>query len=231
YRSFDDLSQLFERAQIEYSPEFFASETNDKFLVDLQVNTEIETRRLLYVAMTRPRDKLILEWPSYLEGKDSHTYWSNLVEQTGLMLDGETLVTGEKTFPCKITKGNSEFPRDFNPEDMPTPKNLPATGRRAIQAEVVPGSLTPDSVTPSGLVVEGVTETDSGAEIFQYSSGLEINLDMAATELGTFLHRCFEVVGVNPSLMDKLLAVTGIDLEEKNRESILSDVGGFETWL
>ncbi len=233
YRSFDDLSRLFECAQIEFSPKFFAQETDDNFLAELQSASEIETRRLLYVAMTRPKDKLILEWPSYLEGKDSLTYWSGLVEQTGLSMESDALVIGEKSFSCTVTKGDSELPDDLDLESQEMPIILPVTGRRAIRSGTVLRRLTPDNVTPSGLVIEeqGAAGVGSIVEVFQYGNGLEIDLDLVATERGTFLHRCFEVLGANPALMGRLLVSTGIELDEESSQSVANSVADFETWM
>ncbi len=73
YSTFEDLSQLIEKAQIEYSPKFAAPESDDQFLRDLGLATELESRRLIYVAITRAREKLVQEWPSYLAGKDGLT--------------------------------------------------------------------------------------------------------------------------------------------------------------
>ena len=231
YSSFDDLSQLLGNAQIEHSPEFAAPETNDKFLADLEVATEIEARRLLYVAMTRARDKLVFEWPSYLAGKNGLTYWSILTDEVGLSLSDDALTVGEAVFPCIVTEGDSELPEDLDLEGKVMATLLPTIGRRAISLGGMVDTLTPDSVTPSQIQVRNTVGSESKLEIVQYSDGLEIDNDLTGMELGRFLHRCFEVLGTNPSLAERLLSITGVELNEKSVESIVNGVSRFEVWL
>jgi len=231
YSSFDDLSQLLNNAQIEHSPEFAAPETNDQFLADLEITAEIEAKRLLYVAMTRARDKLVLEWPSYLAEKDGLTYWSILTGEVGLSLDDGALTIGEATFPCIVTEGDSELPAGLDLDGKANATMLPTIGRRAIRQGEVTDTLTPDSVTASRMESTDAVDSDSKLEIAQYCDGLDIDMDLTGMELGTFLHRCFEVLGANPALTDKLSTITGVELNEKNAESIANGVASFEGWL
>ena len=50
-------------------------------------------------------------------------------------------------------------------------------------------------------------------------------------EMGTFLHRCFEVLGENSELDDRFSVITGIDVRERAANSISLSVMGFERWL
>lgn len=231
YSSFEDLSQLLTNAQIEYSPTFAAPETNAQFLADLEATEEVQSRRLVYVAMTRARDKLVLEWPSYLEGKDGLTYWSILADEAGLDPDVGELKTGESTFPCIVTDGGSELPDDLDLEDKPTAALLPTIGRRAIRSGEAIDVLTPDNVTPSGMACTSTVESESKLQIVKYGDGIDINLEFKGMELGTFLHSCFEVLGANPMLIDRLPETTGVEMNEKIVQSIANGVASFEGWL
>ncbi len=231
YSSFNDLSQLLEKAQIEYSPAFAASETNDRFLADLEVVAKTESRRLLYVAMTRARDKLILEWPKYQAGKDYLTYWSILAQEAGLSLDDGEWKIGEVSFPCLITEGGSELPEDLDLDNAPVATRLPTIGRRAIHPSSVPVVLTPDSVTPSGIGTADVTESGIKLIVERYGDGLDIEVGLTGAALGNFLHRCFEVLGTKPELVDRLPMIAGVDIDEEVVKSIASSVANFEDWL
>jgi ATP-dependent exoDNAse (exonuclease V) beta subunit len=231
YSRFDDLSQLLENAQIEYSPAFAAPETNDKFLGDLEMAAETEARRLLYVAMTRARDKLILEWPEYLAGKDDLTYWSVLAQEAGLSLDFGTLKISEASFPCLITEGDSELPKDLDIGGVPIAPRLPTIGRRAIRAGTATTELTPDSMTPSGLGTADAGESISELIVERYGNGLDIKVDLTGTALGKLLHRCFEVLGPNPGATNRLSLITGVQLEDGMAKNIAECVAKFESWL
>jgi superfamily I DNA/RNA helicase len=115
YESFEDLSRVLERARVEYAPAFAAGETNANFEAELAPGEIEEARRLLYVALTRPREKLILEWPEYLAGKDSTTYWSVLKEQCDLQLGETELKVAEARFPCVVIAGGDAPPEDATP--------------------------------------------------------------------------------------------------------------------
>ncbi len=233
YSTFDDLSQLIERAQIEYSPKFAAPESDDQFLEDLLGATELESRRLIYVALSRAREKLVLEWPSYLAGKDSLTYWSILASEASVSDQDALISVGDESFPCAVWKGGSELPEETGGGEEGSPGTLSTTGRRAIRRGIVPDSLHPDRMVPSGLVARPGSEV--GAELhlksIRYHDGLDLDIELAGTSLGTFLHRCFEVLGSNPGLAGNLSKITGIELDEANSSSITACVESFEKWL
>ena len=232
YSTFDDLSQLIERAQIEYSPKFAAPESDDQFLGDLEIATELESRRLIYVAMTRAREKLVLEWPSYLAGKDGLTYWSILATEASVSHQEAAITVGDAHFPCAVWEGASELPEEFGVDDGITSSALATIGRRAIQRGVVPDGLVLDSVVPSGL--DGIPSSETARqplESIRYHEGLELEIELSGTALGTFLHRCFEVLGVNAELAAQISAITGVEISDGDASSIINSVASFERWM
>ena len=232
YSTFEDLSQLIEKAQIEYSPKFAAPESDDKFLEALGLATELESRRLIYVAMTRAREKLVLEWPSYLEGKDGLTYWSILASGLTPSRQDATIAIGGNSFPCVIREGASELPEDVGIGGEANTDLLATIGRRAIQRGIVPQGLIPDSVVPSGMESTQVTETArQPLELIRYHEGLDLDIELTGTTLGTFLHRCFEILGANPSHAANISGITGVELTDGPAASIAASVNNFEQWV
>ena len=238
YASFEDLSRLLEVARIEYAPKFAADETNDHFLAELDALAETEARRLLYVALTRARDKLVLEWPAYLAGKDATTYWSILADGAngcGVALVKSELTVGTETFACRVTSGSSELPEDLELGVTPDVTELPVVGRRAIRPGTVPKGLTPDSRTPSALVLVAPTDAAAAAgesaELVRYGDALAVVVGLTGVALGTFLHRAFEVLGARPDLTERLPRITGVAVDAAALISITTAVARFEAWL
>lgn len=232
YSTFEDLSQLIEKAQIEYSPKFAAPESDDKFLEALGLANELESRRLIYVAMTRAREKLVLEWPSYLAGKDGLTYWSILASGLTPSRQDATIAIGDNSFPCVIREGESELPEDVGTGGETTTDLLATIGRRAIQRGVVPQGLIPDSVVPSGMESIQASETArQPLELIRYHEGLGLDIELTGTTLGTFLHRCFEILGANPGHAANISGITGVELSDGTSASIAASVNSFEQWV
>ena len=232
YSTFKDLSRLIEKAQIEYSPKFAAPESDDRFMGDLQNTIELESRRLIYVAMTRAREKLVLEWPSYLAGKDGLTYWSILAAEASLSPQAATLTVGDTSFPCLVEKGASELPEDFGVANATTPEVLATIGRRAIKRGVVPDRLVPDSVVPSGMKnFQRSDVVSQPLESFRYHERLDLEIELTGTTLGTFLHRCFEVLAANPNHAGNIPGITGVELSKGTASSIAASVSSFEQWV
>lgn len=232
YSSFENLSQLIEQAQIEYSPKFSAPESDDRFLEALQITTELESRRLIYVALTRAREKLVMEWPSYLANKDGLTYWSILASELTPSRQDATITVGDTSFPCVVREGESELPEDLGTGDGITAGMLASIGRRAIQRGVVPEGLVPDSVVPSGMESQqGATPARQPLESIQYHEELDLDIELSGTALGTFLHRCFEILGANPGNAENISGVTGVELSEGSPASIAAIVISFEQWV
>ena len=233
YSSFDELSRLLEHARIEYAPEFAATETNDQFLAELQDAEETEARRLLYVALTRARDKMVLEWPGYLaQGKTPKTtYWSILAGDCDITLGEDRIRASEQEFPCTVIKGPAELSDDVDIDAVPEESELPVTGRRAIQPGALPEMLTPDSRTPSKTEVSADAEGGKGLVIERYGEGLEVDVGLTGMGLGTFIHRCFEVLGAKPHLVERIPRATGVEIKPDGLEKITAAVGQFEAWL
>ena len=278
YESFGDLSHLLRQVRIDYWPNHASPERNVVARMALRTAAETEARRLLYVAITRARDRLILEWPAYVErqweaeasvleriasalnsedpSSDENersstqdvvrqlaekipaksSYWSLLRNHSqldrkncefGETQDAVLVVDGER-IPCLASKGYNEFPEEVRYADPEDPQELPATGRRAIRMARAPSDLTPDSRKPSEAN-EG--SAAAGLRQERYSDGLILNLNLHGAELGTFLHRCFEVLGSRPDLAQRIPELTGVEASQPTMEAIAAAVEQFESWL
>ena len=231
YDRFDDLEHLLEFARIEYSPSFDAKEARERFLALLQPGSELEARRLLYVALTRPRDKLILEWPAFKAGAGNRSYWSILAEDCGLAVGEDCLEINGATLPCVIHEGATELPEGFFEMGEAAEVSLAAIGRRAIRPGSRPVHKTPDSRTPSGAGPGEVAATLDGVSVETCGVPLEIPATLHGVELGTWLHRCFEVLGHRPTLIGQLGSPGSADTDPAFRQAVLAAVTRFEAWL
>lgn len=278
YGSFGDLSRLLEQIRIVYWPNYACPEQNVAARIALRAAAETEARRLLYVALTRARDRLILEWPEYLEKQweeeadllqriaealvldkereaDERTvagdlgmrlaqeipagssFWSLLRNHSWLERGNSSssderdavLVVDSEKIPCVASEGHIELPSEIRDADPEAPRELPITGRRAIRPASVPTELTPDSRKPSEID-EGCAATFK-VRHERYSGGLILNLDLHGAELGTFLHRCFEVLGSRPDLVPRIPELTGVEASLPAIETIADAVERFEAWL
>jgi ATP-dependent exoDNAse (exonuclease V) beta subunit len=227
YPSFEPLHEVLGSARIAYAPTFASGQTCERFKAGLFPAALESARRLLYVALTRARETLLLEWPEYLEPKESHTYWSVLARECGVTLGEVELRVQGQAFACTVTEGSAlpPEPRADEPQSQP----LPITGRRAIRREAAPAPLTPDMRSPSGLeAAEAVTE---GLVTERYGEPLLLDLALGALERGAFLHRCFEVLGARPGAKESLGRITGVALDGAALDAVAAGAARFEQWL
>ena len=142
-----------------------------------------------------------------------------------------SLKVGETSFPCIIKQGGSELPVDIDINTKQEKIILPTIGRRAIRTGPMPENLTPDSIAPSRLVATEYIEAHTDLMVERYGDGLDIEIGLTGAVLGTFLHRCFEVLGANPGASNRLLTITGIVIGEDAVKTITINVTCFEDWL
>ena len=176
YTDFSDLDRILENARLEFSPSFAAGETNERFVEPLNEKARKEGLNLLYVALTRAREQLILEWPNNLHSSSRYTYWHLLREAGKVNLNGNKLLIGSTPFPCRVFAADREPPEDYDEPaalEMPT---LPRLGRRALKPGALPESLTPILLTPSKLhgKEEGAVSETPSVDRIQLPSGIVI---------------------------------------------------------
>ncbi|HEX7548546.1 MAG TPA: UvrD-helicase domain-containing protein, partial [Candidatus Methylomirabilis sp.] len=232
YDDFDDLANILRKARVEIVPGFAAEETTLAFSEHLQPALDEEARRLLYVALTRAREKVIVEWPSHLAGKDKSYYWSLLVGAAGMVLEkGEMRVNG-KAFPCVVNPAETDLAPSVAASEGEPIAPLSTIGRRAIAYRPVPGNLTPETVTPS--LLHGEPGTVSLGGVLQeetYGSRLETVLEVVGADRGLLLHKCFEILDGRPGRVDLLERATGVTIEKKVWGRLESAAADFERWL
>lgn len=237
---FDDLDTILEKAKIEIYPEFVSPVTSGKFTYALKKETDESATRLLYVAMTRAREKLIIEWPSWtFKSKDrkSRYYIDLFREKTGAAIITETsgenfmqFGSGEK-YPCQLmTKKDKEVWVCVEPYQ---PENLAPIGRRAIDPRQLPTGLMPEMVTPSSLHNDksGFAGTRHDEPPYGQPLALQIPGIDDPMEKGKILHRAFEVLSLHPERAGMLDDAVGCQLEPEQAAAISTAVYSFDAWL
>ncbi|MBD1400003.1 UvrD-helicase domain-containing protein [Pelovirga terrestris] len=232
YEDFSDLDQILQKARIDISPQYVAPEKNEPLLETLWPVAKDSATRLLYVALTRSREKIILEWPSYLDnGKDrtSLTYWELLVEKTGMVQAANQLSLQGQSYPCRAIRAGKDRHELFESELAPSRDTLPVIGRRALIKSDLPSHLTPETIRPSLIEAEEKV-ADVPVSVQTYAPPLQFNLDLPANTAGTLLHRCFELQG-HITDADQLRQVTGYAWTDDQFLAICSQVEQFHKYL
>jgi hypothetical protein len=66
----DDMAAVMASASLIHTPGFAAPEAGRRFIEDRRADFESNAKNLLYVALTRARDRLVLEWPCFIKERD-----------------------------------------------------------------------------------------------------------------------------------------------------------------
>jgi ATP-dependent exoDNAse (exonuclease V) beta subunit len=227
YGGFDDLNVLLDNALIEIFPDFVARETADNFKKELAAGLRDAAKRVIYVALTRAREKVIIEWPSYQVGKNSGSYWDVLTSSAGLALDDSRMKIRCDAMDCRITVVDAE-PQELVPNYVLS--EHPLYGRRCVVSQSLPQNLTQEAITPSSM--EGtLADKEFSVRIENYGSGLSCELPVTDAARGTLIHRAFELISSHPERANLLSDAVEMSLDAIQTESIASMVASFDEWL
>jgi ATP-dependent exoDNAse (exonuclease V) beta subunit len=231
FDGFDDIDNVLERAGLGFTPDFAAPEQAEAFKDSRRAACETEACRLLYVAMTRARDRLVLALPPEPKKDKEKTDLAALLRgRCGLEVGDASLTLAGTTFPARVTAAPAEMPAPFDAAAGPsqetaalfgTPRPLVPTHRTAWRTS--PSSLTPP-VAVSAPTTSRLRQVALGAGVGGAPDGFAL-----ATERGTAWHLAFRTLAARPDLAARLPAATGLDAG--TLDSIAAQAAAVTAWL
>lgn len=207
FASFGNVDHVLEEAALLCTPSFAAPEQSKAFKALRSEACEAEARRLLYVATTRARDRLILALPP--AGKTLKDDFADLLrDRCGLSLAIEGVELAGRIFPARITEAPGELPEIFT--TAPGPVQTPSR-RFGMPQKMTLRPRTPWRTSPSSLIeapaVSGVLRhVTLGPRVGGRTDRFNL-----ATERGTAWHLAFRTQLARPDLAHRLSAATGLD--------------------
>ncbi|MDF3608369.1 UvrD-helicase domain-containing protein [Paracoccus sp. DMF-8] len=220
----DDMAAVLASARLIHTPTFAVPEAQRRFIEDRREDFEANARNLLYVALTRARDRLVLEWPAFLKDRDEdapeatclfHIFEDGCAPKPA---DGK-LQVGKVDCPATITilpeqagfteygKGETALQPRFG-ADAPKPST----------------PLTPWRLQPSQAPVAGSAPASQTIALGP-SWPPALNTAMRGTGLHLALHTCL----ARPDLAAALPAAT--DLDEATLELVAERAKALKLWL
>jgi ATP-dependent helicase/nuclease subunit A len=237
FSDYADLGNILNEATLSHVPRFDIPEKQDVFLDFAQPRVEDEARRLIYVALTRARDRLILEWPDFkLDKTDDETVTcAGMMRDAGMSVAAGAIVIADAKIPARTISSGDERPPEFEREaSEPQP---PVALRYGTLERLKPGPRKVWRTTPSSLEGESgdvppdLRHVDLG--VLLPDSGIS---DVDAAGRGTRLHLAMRVLLGRPEAADRLARATGFDAAtlsalEKQAATLASALAemGYET--
>jgi ATP-dependent helicase/nuclease subunit A len=230
FTDFSDLSAILERAVLIWTPDLPIKEKKDAFIADRRLASEADARRLLYVALTRGRDRLILEWPDFAlkklgesDGPANHA--EMLVLEAEMQPEAGSVKVGGVSFPARTLMCGAE-----------APGMLEASGIEDVSERLAFGELrsTPQThqtawrVRPSLILQDPLSEVQTRIVPLDVSHEAAV-LAATAVERGTALHKAMRVLLLRPDLRPRLSAATGFD--EATLDMLHAQVDSLNQWF
>jgi len=232
YHSFTDLKQILKQAHIKFSPNFDDPNSREDFIKPLLGQSIQEANRLLYVALTRAREKLILEWPSHLQTSKAEYphYWKILSEAADMQIEDGSMSVNGVSHACRVVRTDESYPDSYPPGDNSVIEPRKSFGRVALKTIEYTDALTASFLSPS-QIEHSITDVSGETVTTPYGSGISLELDLSPTQYGDFIHRCIELILINGHLRNELDSLTGVILTDDFRNIVESEVLLFQDYL
>lgn len=190
YDDFSAIDRILDSAKLAYTPDYVDPDAKERSLGSLREEHQAQILREIYVAITRPREQLLLEWPLYKADADQPTRAGLLQRHLAMRLDDDAieLIGGEKV-PALVE--HAEEGKGVTVTTRAESCSRVVYGRLAARCERSEVVLTPDAVQPSALKGDGGTSLTR--EVIEYAPSLELPYHEDAAAVGTFVHRAFEL--------------------------------------
>lgn len=192
YLDFNDFDSIIENSQIEFSPDYGFDAKREALLEVLRLEANQVSLRELYVALSRPRDQLVLEWlPYHLSSKSKSKRRIQLLAQlTDFKVIEQSVFISGQEFEAIVDVLNYSPMRIVEPVIQSRPP-AKAHGRLAIETRAVQEERFRAQVSPS-LLQAG----DSPAvpcKVSTISQPIEFATGSPLNKLGTAIHRVLEI--------------------------------------
>jgi len=230
FTDFSDLGAILERALLIWTPDLPIKEKKDAFIADRRLASEADARRLLYVALTRGRDRLILEWPDFAlkkvgesDGPANHA--EMLVLEAGIEPEAGSLKVGGVSFPARTLMCSADSPGMLESSDVEDASERLAFGELRPMLET---QKTVWRVRPSSIVQDPLPAVQTRIVTLDVPPQA-VSLVATASERGTALHRAMRVLLLRPDLRPRLSAATGFD--EATLDVLQAQADALKQWL
>ena len=238
YKSFKDIGEILTVADLRYAPNFAAPEQNANFKDVLNPEEQNDARRLLYVALTRARETLILEWPEYaLAGKSPEdikpSYARMLHVDCGLKIGAAGTSCKGNRLPMRLTRVMVGELAETTDDGAHNPVRREGIGRVAIRRAPIAPPKCPDMVSPSLLVPSAEPTAPKEVTVHRYGEPIVVpaGLFSDAAEQGTVLHHCVRTLLLRPDLSKALFASLDFSLPEETKTAIKQSASGLRALL
>lgn len=200
----DDMDAVLASAQLVHIPKFDAPEAQRRFIEDRRTDFEASARNMLYVALTRARDRLIIEWPTFLKERpedvpEATCLFHVFQDACGLTLGADALTVGETA--CAASVINAPETADVT---MLKEQERPGYPRFGSATPLAPIQLTPWRFQPSQ------TKGSTAPESLRHELGPVWPETLNSTQRGTALHLAMTACLTRPDLAHRLPAATGL---------------------
>jgi ATP-dependent exoDNAse (exonuclease V) beta subunit len=230
FTDFSDLSAILEQALLIWTPDLPIKEKKDAFIADRRTASEADARRLLYVALTRGRDRLILEWPDFAlkklgESAGPANYAEMLVLEARMEPEASSLKVGDASFPTRTLMCSAESP------ELQEITGTQETSERLAFGELRPmfeSQQTAWRVRPSLIVQDYLPEVQTRIVPLDVAPQA-VSLAATASERGTALHKAMRILLLRPDLRPRLSAATGFD--EVTLDVLQAQADSLKNWL
>lgn len=199
YLDFADFSQLIENSRIEFTPKVTLESKREMMAEPLRRQAEKVAMRELYVALSRPREQLVLEWlPSHLDSKAKVKKRLQILQDLcHVQVDESSVRISGNTFEAEIDRIKYQWEPREDGIDLVRDAKV-AIGRRALDRNTYTTPRVAAQQNPSGYAHEQQqnAEISNKAQVaaVQVSKPIDLGYHKRANELGTLVHRAIELV-------------------------------------
>ncbi|MEH6655842.1 UvrD-helicase domain-containing protein [Loktanella salsilacus] len=203
----DDMNAVLASAQLVYIPNLAAPEAQRRFIEDRRADFEANARNLLYVSLTRARDRRIIEWPGFLKDRSEDAPEATCLFHVFADACSPTVTSNAftlSTIACPATV-----------HQVPEHATLTALEATAITEPVRFGAATPlePVATTPWRVQPSKTAARAAPNGQTHRLGESWPETLNTADRGTALHLAMATCLTRPDLIDRLPAATGLPID------------------